>query len=114
MESYWVAETLKYLYLIFEDFEVGSLDEWVYTTEAHLLRKGAAKEVVKGGAPVKTRPDGETSHDDIAAGIDAFAGGTKVGEKTSKVWTEVEDVQSAKEDAAAMKAANEALEAGPY
>ncbi len=37
-ESFWGAETLKYLYLIFTDSDVGSLDEWVYTTEAHPIR----------------------------------------------------------------------------
>ncbi|KAG8625936.1 hypothetical protein KVT40_006337 [Elsinoe batatas] len=40
MESYWFAETLKYAYLIFSEPEVGSLDEWVFNTEAHTLRRG--------------------------------------------------------------------------
>lgn len=39
MESFWLAETLKYFFLIFEDFEVVSLDEWVLNTEAHPLRR---------------------------------------------------------------------------
>ncbi|KAI9498280.1 glycoside hydrolase [Zychaea mexicana] len=34
-ESYFFAETLKYLYLIFADPNVMSLDEWVFSTEAH-------------------------------------------------------------------------------
>lgn len=38
MESFWMAETLKYMWLMFAEPEVGSLDEWVYNTEAHLLR----------------------------------------------------------------------------
>ena len=29
MESFWLAETLKYLYLIFSDWNVVNLDEWV-------------------------------------------------------------------------------------
>ncbi|KAI9720223.1 MAG: hypothetical protein M1812_003041 [Candelaria pacifica] len=37
-ESFWGAETLKYLYLIFADNDVGDVDEWVYTTEAHPIR----------------------------------------------------------------------------
>ncbi|KAI9800803.1 MAG: hypothetical protein M1825_003586 [Sarcosagium campestre] len=37
-ESFWSAETLKYLFLTFADSSVGSLDEWVYSTEAHLFR----------------------------------------------------------------------------
>ncbi|KAK6533909.1 hypothetical protein TWF281_005254 [Arthrobotrys megalospora] len=38
-ESFWSAETLKYLYLIFEDPDLCSLDEWVFNTEAHPLRR---------------------------------------------------------------------------
>jgi mannosyl-oligosaccharide alpha-1,2-mannosidase len=38
MESFWIAETLKYLYLLFEDdARVLPLDEWVFNTEAHPL-----------------------------------------------------------------------------
>ncbi|KAF5018040.1 hypothetical protein F66182_9990 [Fusarium sp. NRRL 66182] len=39
MESFWLAETLKYFYLIFSEFDVISLDEWVLNTEAHPLIK---------------------------------------------------------------------------
>ncbi|KAL2176967.1 glycoside hydrolase family 47 protein [Thermothelomyces heterothallicus CBS 202.75] len=35
MESFWLAETLKYFYLIFSDPKVISLDEYVFNTEAH-------------------------------------------------------------------------------
>ena len=35
MESFWTAETLKYFWLLFEDENVMSLDEWVLSTEAH-------------------------------------------------------------------------------
>ncbi|KAF2200327.1 alpha-mannosidase IC [Delitschia confertaspora ATCC 74209] len=38
MESFWMAETLKYFYLVFGAEEVGNLDEWVFNTEAHPLR----------------------------------------------------------------------------
>ena len=37
MESFWMAETLKYLYLLFSDDDVLSLDDWVFNTEAHPL-----------------------------------------------------------------------------
>lgn len=38
MESFFLAETLKYLYLLFEEDEsILSLDEWVFNTEAHPL-----------------------------------------------------------------------------
>lgn len=37
LESFFFAETLKYLYLIFSDDSVISLDSWVFNTEAHPL-----------------------------------------------------------------------------
>ena len=39
MESYWLAETLKYFYLIFSEPDVVSLDDYVLNTEAHPLRR---------------------------------------------------------------------------
>ena len=38
MESFFLGETLKYLYLLFSDnFDLISLDKYVFNTEAHLL-----------------------------------------------------------------------------
>ncbi|KAH7121031.1 mannosyl-oligosaccharide alpha-1,2-mannosidase-like protein [Dendryphion nanum] len=37
-ESFWAAETLKYLYLTFTDADVASLDRWVFSTEGHMFR----------------------------------------------------------------------------
>lgn len=39
LQSFWMAETLKYFYLIFCPEDVISLDEWVFNTEAHPLRR---------------------------------------------------------------------------
>lgn len=39
MESFWIAETLKYGYLLFTTPDVVSLDEWVLNTEAHPFRR---------------------------------------------------------------------------
>ncbi|KAI5361428.1 Putative glycoside hydrolase family 47, six-hairpin glycosidase-like superfamily [Septoria linicola] len=39
MESFWIAETLKYFYLLFDEEEAWSLDEWVLNTEAHFFRR---------------------------------------------------------------------------
>ncbi|KAH7038271.1 family 47 glycoside hydrolase [Microdochium trichocladiopsis] len=39
MESFWLGETLKYFYLIFSDPSLISLDEFVFNTEAHPLRR---------------------------------------------------------------------------
>ncbi|CAL8990470.1 unnamed protein product [Prunus brigantina] len=38
MQSFFLAETLKYLYLLFSPPSFISLDEWVFNTEAHPLR----------------------------------------------------------------------------
>ena len=35
METFFLGETLKYLYLLFSDTDVLPLDEWVINTEAH-------------------------------------------------------------------------------
>ena len=37
MESFWLAETLKYFWLLFGDPAVLSLEKWVLNTEAHPL-----------------------------------------------------------------------------
>jgi mannosyl-oligosaccharide alpha-1,2-mannosidase len=39
MESFWLAETLKYFYLIFSEPDLISLDEYVLNTEAHPLKR---------------------------------------------------------------------------
>ena len=36
-QSYFLAETLKYLYLLFSNDDLVSLDQWVFNTEAHIL-----------------------------------------------------------------------------
>ncbi|XP_031247267.1 mannosyl-oligosaccharide 1,2-alpha-mannosidase MNS1-like [Pistacia vera] len=48
MQSFFLAETLKYLYLLFSPPTVIPLDEWVFNTEAHPIR-------------IVTRNDGERS-----------------------------------------------------
>jgi mannosyl-oligosaccharide alpha-1,2-mannosidase len=40
MESFWLAETLKYFYLLFSTPDTISLDEWVLNTEAHPFKRG--------------------------------------------------------------------------
>ena len=39
MESYFLAETLKYLYLLFSQQKTLDLHKFVFNTEAHPLRK---------------------------------------------------------------------------
>jgi len=38
MSSFFLAETIKYFYLIFSDDDVIPLDKWVFNTEAHPLK----------------------------------------------------------------------------
>lgn len=38
MQTFFLAETLKYLYLLFSPSTVIPLDEWVFNTEAHPVR----------------------------------------------------------------------------
>ena len=49
MESFFVAETLKYLLLLFGDHSHLPLDQWVFTTEAHPLRVWAQDEAAFSG-----------------------------------------------------------------
>ncbi|KAF2760711.1 seven-hairpin glycosidase [Pseudovirgaria hyperparasitica] len=39
MESFWLAETLKYFYLLYSEESLISLDEWVLNTEAHPFKR---------------------------------------------------------------------------
>lgn len=39
MESFWMGETLKYLFLLFSSPDLISLDEYVFNTEAHPLKR---------------------------------------------------------------------------
>eukprot|EP00271_Cylindrocystis_brebissonii_P003675 TRINITY_DN1490_c0_g1_i1.p1 TRINITY_DN1490_c0_g1~~TRINITY_DN1490_c0_g1_i1.p1 ORF type:complete len:664 (-),score=202.07 TRINITY_DN1490_c0_g1_i1:463-2454(-) len=38
MQSFFLAETLKYLFLLFSDDDVMPLDQWVFNTEAHPVK----------------------------------------------------------------------------
>ncbi len=38
-KSFWLSETLKYFYLIFSPPDLISLDEYVFNTEAHPLKR---------------------------------------------------------------------------
>ncbi|KAK9369107.1 glycoside hydrolase [Lipomyces kononenkoae] len=68
MESFWLAETLKYLYLLFEDDDsILALDKVVFNTEAHPLPKFNMGPLFKTGwartgssnQPSKPAPGGE-------------------------------------------------------
>jgi mannosyl-oligosaccharide alpha-1,2-mannosidase len=42
METFWLGETVKYFYLIFQDDDVINLDDWVLNTEAHPFKRPKA------------------------------------------------------------------------
>lgn len=59
MESFWLAETLKYFFLIYSEPNDWSLDDWVFNTEAHLLRRPRAGEPLNQAEdlrPMSSRP----------------------------------------------------------
>lgn len=49
MESFWLAETLKYFYLLFDDENIISLTEYVFNTEAHPLPRFEMEPLFKTG-----------------------------------------------------------------
>lgn len=49
-QSWFLAETLKYLYLLFCDDDVISLDEWVFNTEAHPLPIKGVNSLYRGSS----------------------------------------------------------------
>jgi mannosyl-oligosaccharide alpha-1,2-mannosidase len=53
MESFFLAETLKYLYLIFCDSQLLSPGEWVFNTEAHPLKIWNQSTIKQFGALVR-------------------------------------------------------------
>ncbi|KAL5611994.1 hypothetical protein BROUX41_000443 [Berkeleyomyces rouxiae] len=55
MESFWLAETLKYFYLLFSEPDVISLDEWVLNTEAHPFKRPTTA-FGRGEAATKLQP----------------------------------------------------------
>ncbi|KAL3511529.1 hypothetical protein ACH5RR_024246 [Cinchona calisaya] len=58
MQSFFLAETLKYLYLLFSPSSVISLDEWVFNTEAHPIKIKTRQDIiVKSGGHGLHEPD---------------------------------------------------------
>ncbi|GFN10259.1 mannosyl-oligosaccharide 1,2-alpha-mannosidase IB [Aspergillus tubingensis] len=55
MESFWMAETLKYFYLLFSDRDFISLEEHVFNTEAHPLPRFKPTGELKTGWMRKSR-----------------------------------------------------------
>ncbi|KAI9670186.1 MAG: hypothetical protein M1831_006398 [Alyxoria varia] len=85
-ESFWTGETLKYFYLLFDDEDKVSLDDWIFSTEAHPLRRADAKveKDVKAAAG-----GGKKSKSGSAKKTSASSSGSK--SKASQVRDEEED-----------------------
>ncbi|RAH72678.1 glycoside hydrolase family 47 protein [Aspergillus aculeatinus CBS 121060] len=60
MESFWMAETLKYFYLLFSDREFISLEDNVFNTEAHPFPRFKPTGELKTGWTRKTRTTEES------------------------------------------------------
>ncbi|XP_008789604.1 mannosyl-oligosaccharide 1,2-alpha-mannosidase MNS1-like [Phoenix dactylifera] len=60
MQSFFLAETLKYLYLLFSPPSLISFDEWVFNTEAHPLRiipRNDKEESLRADGKANSRPN---------------------------------------------------------
>ncbi|XP_055371489.1 mannosyl-oligosaccharide alpha-1,2-mannosidase IA isoform X2 [Condylostylus longicornis] len=55
-QSFFLAESLKYLYLLFSDDSLLSLDEWVFNTEAHPLPIKGANILYRQASTPSTAP----------------------------------------------------------
>jgi hypothetical protein len=103
--SWFLAETLKYFFLLFSDSETFNLNEWVLNTEAHPLRVAPhaalrasllqglrPEELLRGGGPLPRgmmqgvqggnhgNDEGGFGNDDAAAHIDAPEGAQEAEE----------------------------------
>ncbi|XP_017468399.1 PREDICTED: mannosyl-oligosaccharide alpha-1,2-mannosidase IA-like [Rhagoletis zephyria] len=56
-QSFFLAETLKYLYLLFSDDSLLPLDEWIFNTEAHPLPVRSANVFYRAAPPAQTQAD---------------------------------------------------------
>ncbi|CAL9079225.1 unnamed protein product [Musa textilis] len=56
MQSFFLAETLKYLYLLFSPPSVISFDEWVFNTEAHPLKIVPRNDKVENEEGAEAKP----------------------------------------------------------
>ncbi|EST07904.2 Glycoside hydrolase, family 47 [Kalmanozyma brasiliensis GHG001] len=79
-ESFLYAEVFKYLYLVFADPEVASLDRWVFNTEAHPLMVDRPERglFATGAGSKKRREEGKREADNRrggSAGVFRFARG---------------------------------------
>ncbi|URD90741.1 Glycosyl hydrolase family 47 [Musa troglodytarum] len=61
MQSFFLAETLKYLYLLFSPPSVISFDEWVFNTEAHPLKIVPRNDKVENEEGAEAKPQSKAA-----------------------------------------------------
>lgn len=67
METFYLAETLKYLYLLFAPVDTVPLDKFVFNTEAHPLPIFVPPQHLIQNTRVKTKEEQEKESDAVAA-----------------------------------------------
>jgi mannosyl-oligosaccharide alpha-1,2-mannosidase len=99
-ESFWLAETLKYLWLLFADSDVLPLDRFVFNTEAHPLPVfGSVQAPVSGWEalraahppPASSSGGGGDSTAAAAAAAAAHGGGSSSGSSGGSTSSEDDD-----------------------
>ncbi|KAG7009038.1 cell surface mannoprotein [Physcia stellaris] len=83
MESFWLAETLKYFYLLFSDPAWISLDDYVLNTEAHAFKRPN----IDGDAL-------DSCHDNLYVGVMDFEVSYTL-ENEQQFWDELDEIVSA-------------------
>jgi len=71
MQSFWLAETLKYLFLLFSDDSVLDLNQWVLNTEAHPLK-------VRSRDPMDVLLAYEEKHGDLPYAVPYVMGAARI------------------------------------
>jgi mannosyl-oligosaccharide alpha-1,2-mannosidase len=84
MQSFWLAETLKYIYLTFMDDATLDLDKWVFNTEAHPLK-------IRRRDPLDVWRDWEAGHDGAMPWLPPFVEGVGAVETETMMQARIQD-----------------------
>ncbi|KAA3672432.1 ER degradation enhancer, mannosidase alpha-like 1 [Paragonimus westermani] len=77
MESFFLSETLKYLYLLFDDSNPVNLNEedYVFSTQAHLFPIQRIRKLIENLVPNPFRTDNSRTRMDLHVANNTFSGG---------------------------------------
>ncbi|KAF2156847.1 glycoside hydrolase family 47 protein [Myriangium duriaei CBS 260.36] len=98
MESFWLAETLKYFYLLFGPEDVLPLDKVVFNTEAHPFPKFELGKLFKTGWQRKPRRKADVASDDKAKKESVESASTEKPHDEKKKGEEKEDERKGKKE----------------